>query len=67
MFLDSYFLISGHLNSKKAENAADVKDLMKILPIVKEKFKEFDLICGMDTNSYIPPFDKEIFLYPDSA
>lgn len=27
-------LISGHLNSKKAENEADVKDLVKIMPIV---------------------------------
>jgi hypothetical protein len=27
-------LISGHLNSKKVENQADVKDLTKIMPIV---------------------------------
>jgi hypothetical protein len=34
MFLDNYMLISGHLNSKKVENQADVKDLTKIMPIV---------------------------------
>lgn len=38
MFLDSYMLISGHLNSKKEENAANVKDLVKIMPVVVERY-----------------------------
>jgi len=67
MFLDSYFLISGHLNSKKAENEADVKKLQEVMPIIKKKFPEFDFICGMDANSFIPPFDKEIYMFPDTA
>lgn len=67
MFLDNYFLISGHLNSKKAENEADVKKLMTIMPIIKQKYKDLDFICGMDANSYIPPFDKEIYMFPDSS
>ena len=50
-------LISGHLNSKKTQNEADVKDLVKIMPIVIERYSDFEVICGMDTNSYIAPFD----------
>jgi hypothetical protein len=38
MFLDSYILISGHLNSKKEENASNVKDLVTIMPVVVERY-----------------------------
>lgn len=37
------------------------------MPIIKQKFKDLDVICGMDANSYIHPFDKDIFMFPDSA
>lgn len=38
MFLDSYMLISGHLNSKPEKNQENVKDLQKVMPIVLEKY-----------------------------
>ena len=66
MFLDTYMLISGHLNSKKEENAANVRDLVKIMPVVLEKYPEFEVICGMDANSFIKPFDERLHLFPDS-
>ena len=56
MFLDNYFLISGHLNSKKAENQVNVKELQTVMPIIMEKYPEYDVICGMDANSFIAPF-----------
>jgi hypothetical protein len=65
MFLDNYFLISGHLNSKKVENEANVKQLQGIMPVIMEKYKDFEIICGMDANSFIPPFDKRLNMYPD--
>lgn len=66
MFLDKYFLISGHLNSKKVENEANVKDLMKIMPIIMEKYSDFEIIVGMDANSFIPTFTERLHMYPDS-
>ena len=66
MFLDDYFMISGHLNSKKEKNQENVKDLQKIMPTIVERYPELDIICGMDANSYIEPFDKRIFMFPDS-
>ena len=67
MFLDNYFLISGHLNSKKAENEVNVKQLQTIMPVLIEKYPEFEIICGMDANSYIAPFDKRLNMFPDKA
>lgn len=66
MILDNYFLISGHLNSKKAENEVNVKELMKIMPIIIEKYADFEVIVGMDANSFIKPFDERLHMFPDS-
>lgn len=60
MFLDNYFLISGHLNSKKPENEANVKELMTVMPIVADKYADLEVIMGLDANSFIPDINKTI-------
>ena len=65
MFLDNYFLISGHLNSKKAQNEENVKDLVSIMPVIIEKFSDFEIISGLDANSFIKPFNEKIYMFPD--
>lgn len=70
MFLDNYFLISGHLNSKKAENEVNVKELMTVMPAVLDKYHDLEIIVGLDANSYIPDVNKQIpqlNAFPDNS
>lgn len=65
MFLDDLFLISGHLNSKKAENEVNVKEVKTIVPVLLQKYPDHDIIIGMDANSYIEPFHKCMNMFPE--
>ena len=65
MMVDNYILVSGHLAAKKGPNETNIKDLKAILPILKTKFPEHDIICGCDCNSFLAPFSETFQVYPD--
>lgn len=37
------------------------------MPVIIERYHELEIICGMDANSYIAPFDKKLNMFPDRA
>lgn len=66
MLVDNYILICGHLASKKVENEKNVKDLKEMLPILREKFPNYDIICGCDCNTFVPSVSSHYNVYPSN-
>lgn len=64
--LDNYILISSHLSSKAEKNKLQIEKLKVGLTDLKKHLPEYDIILGGDLNSYLPPFSKEFYFYPDS-
>lgn len=61
---DTYILISGHLSSSKSLNEENVKTLKKGFEMLREKHPNYDVICGVDVNSFLGEFNPNINVYP---
>lgn len=61
---DKYILIAGHLSSSKSLNDENVKTLKKGLEMLREKHPNYDVICGVDANSFLGEFNPNINAYP---
>lgn len=64
--VDNYILISSHLSSKADKNKLQIEKLKVGLTDLKKHLPDYDIILGGDLNSYLPPFSKEFYFYPDS-
>lgn len=61
---DKYILISGHLSSSKSLNQENIKTLKKGFEMLKEKHPDYEVICGVDANSFLGEFNPSINVYP---
>jgi len=64
MFVDKYILISGHLSSKKAITLLNLETLKESMMMLRQKFPDHEIICGIDANIFVECFNSEIHMFP---
>ena len=61
---DNYILINCHLSSKPKVNEENMKQMKSALVDLKNKFPDYEIICGGDANSYVSSFDNSFHIFP---
>lgn len=62
---DKIILIAAHLSSNKKINAENIETVKKGMKMLREKHRDYDIICGGDFNSFLKDFDSQIHIYPN--